>query len=208
MYITCGKMLICQWPSRHAVRWLTGGGGSAQSPAHGARDLASRGDRPATQLQSCCQWLFHHWESPSNGWNPSKMPWKWLISKKIPFKMPEIPRKIVINDGNSGANQRDLTRENHDIMGIQWWYNPIRIPIFRSHWFFLRNLLNIQIYIYIHWLSHSTQTISRGSSHWMKRWKSEIPLESHDFFPEGNAMISKRHTRIHQNPINIRLKSH
>jgi hypothetical protein len=134
------------------------------------------------------------------------MPWKWLISKKIPFKMPEIPRKIVINDGNSGANQRDLTRENHDIMGMQWWYNPIRIPIFRSHWFFLRNLLNIQIYIYplvipfnsnnFPWFIPLNET--------MEEWNSiRVPW----FFP-WNAMISKRHTRIHHNPINIRLKSH
>ena len=75
--------------------------------------------------------------------SPLRIPFKWLKSfenamkmadiKENPIKMPEIPRKIVINDGNSGANHRDLTRENHDIMGIQCWYNPIRIPIFRSH---------------------------------------------------------------------------
>jgi len=75
--------------------------------------------------------------------SPLRIPFKWLKSfenamkmadiKENPIKMSEIPRKIVINDGNSGANHRDLTRENHDIMGIQCWYNPIRIPIFRSH---------------------------------------------------------------------------
>ena len=55
MYIYIYHICIGADVSMALTSQLSGGGGSAESPAHGARDLASRGDSFATQQLSMAE---------------------------------------------------------------------------------------------------------------------------------------------------------